>query len=101
MNLIIGASIVGLMEYYNYQIYFILEVVNKRVVPHIVVSVLFALFISIVLFVAAKMTKQTNKSDSLNFFQKFFIGTIYNPTLGQINLKLTLYRYSTLMTVGF
>lgn len=96
MNLIVGASIVGTMQYYDCPIKFILEIVIKKTVPHIVATVLFALVLSIVLSVKYRK----NFSGSQNFFQKFFIGTSMNPTLGPIDVKLSLYRYSFLMTVS-
>lgn len=75
--------------------------VTKKTVPHIVASVLFALIISTVLYITAKLKNQINKSSSLNSFQNFFLGTTVNPTLGPVNIKLALYRYSFLSTVNF
>jgi len=101
INLIIAALIVSAMYYYKCPISFILEMVTKKTVPHIVASVLYAFIISIVLYIKAKYTNQTDAFDSFNFVQKWFIGTTNNPTLGPINIKLVLYRYSILLTVSF
>lgn len=69
-------------------------------------SVLCAFIISLALYIKSKYTslqdvnnKQT--TNSLNVIQKLFIGTTSNPTLGPINIKLALYRYSLLLTVSF
>lgn len=100
MNLIIAALIIAAMDYYKCPIHFILEIIIKKTVPHIIVSVLCAFIISLVLYGKAKLTKQINELDSLNFLQKWFIGTTNYSTLGPINIKLALYRYSMLMTVS-
>jgi len=101
INLIIGVLIVAAMDYYKCPIKFIIEIVTKKTIPHVVASVLFAFIISIVLYAKANFTKQIDKLDNSNFIQKLFIGTTTNPTLGPINIKLALYRYSLLMTVSF
>lgn len=85
------------MRYYKFSLDFILEIVIKKSVPHIVASVLFALIVSTALYLKPKFS---NRNDSLNFIQQFFIGRSSNPTLGPMNLKLALYRYSNLMTVS-
>lgn len=101
LNLIIAALIIWAMDYYKCPINFILEIVTKKTVPHIVASVLYALIFSIILFVKAKYLNQTDDCSSFNFVQKLFIGTTINPTLGPINIKLALCRYSSLMTILF
>lgn len=101
MNLIVGVLIVAALEYFKCPIKFILDMVTKKTVPHIVASVLFALIISTVLYIIAKLKNQINKSSSLNSFQNFFLGTTVNPTLGPVNVKLALYRYSVSLTVSF
>ncbi|CAH1714152.1 unnamed protein product [Aphis gossypii] len=101
INLIIAALIVLAMDYYKCPINFILEIVTKKTVPHVVASVLCTFIISIILYIKAKYTNQIDKFDSLNFVQKLFIGTTNNPTLGPINIKLAFYRYSILMTILF
>lgn len=100
MNLIVGVLIVAAMDYFKCPINFILEIVTKKTIPHVIVSVLCALFISIMLYVKAKLTNQINELNSSNFLQKWFIGTTNYSTLGPINIKLALYRYSMLMTVS-
>lgn len=89
------------MHYYKYPINFIVEIVTKRTVPHVVISVLFTLIISIISYLKSKYTNQIYRHDSSNLVQKLFIGTTNNPTLGSINIKLTLYKYAALMTVSF
>lgn len=101
VNLIISVVIVAALEYYKLPIKFILDIVTKKTVPHIVASVLFALIISVVLYITAKLKNQINKSSSLNIFQNFFLGATVNPTLGPVNIKLALYRYSFLLTILF
>lgn len=101
INLIVAALIVLAMNYYKCPINFILEIVTKKTVPHVVASVLCTFIISIILYIKGKYTNQIDKFDSLNFVQKLFIGTTNNPTLGPINIKLAFYRYSILMTVSF
>uniref|UniRef100_A0A2S2NHJ1 Lamin-B receptor n=1 Tax=Schizaphis graminum TaxID=13262 RepID=A0A2S2NHJ1_SCHGA len=101
LNLIIAALIVLAMDYYKCPIHFILEIVTKKTVPHIVASVLYTFIISLILYIKGKYTNQIDKFDSLNFVQKLFIGTTNNPTLGPINIKLAFYRYSILMTILF
>jgi len=101
LNLIVAALIIWAMDYYKCPIHFILEIVTKKTVPHIVASVLYALIFSIILLIKDKYTNQIDDCSSLNFVQKLFIGTKINPTLGPINIKLALSRYSTLMTVSF
>jgi len=49
-NLIIAALIIWLMDYYKCPINFILEIVTKKTVPHIVASVLYTSIFSIILF---------------------------------------------------
>lgn len=98
-NLIIAGLIIWAMDYYNCPINFVLEIVTKKTVPHIVASVLYTFIISIILFIKAKYTNKIDNS-SFNFVQKLFIGTTINPTLGPINIKLAFCRYSTLMTVS-
>ncbi|CAI6367904.1 unnamed protein product [Macrosiphum euphorbiae] len=99
-NLIIAGLIIWAMDYYNCPINFVLEIVTKKTVPHIVASVLYTFIISIILFIKAKYTNKIDNS-SFNFVQKLFIGTTINPTLGPINIKLAFCRYSTLMTILF
>lgn len=89
------------MDFYKFPINFIVEIVTKRTVPHVVASVLFTLIISIVLYMKSKYTNQMNRYDTLNFVQKLFIGTTNNPTFGSINIKLALCRYAALMTVSY
>lgn len=101
INLIIAALIVMAMDYYKCPINFILEIVTKKTVPHVVASFLYTFIISIILYTKAKYTNQIDKFNSLNFVQKLFIGTTNNPTLGPINIKMAFYRYSILMTVSF
>lgn len=88
------------MEYYKCPVNFILEIVTKKTVPHIVASVLLTMVITVVLYVKAKITKQIDTLNSFNLIQNLFIGTSINPTLGPVNVKLALYRYSMLMTVS-
>lgn len=99
-NLIIGVLIVATMGYFKCPINFIVEIVTKKTVPYIVSSVLYTLLISIVLYLKARFSDKIDEFDSLNIVQKLFIGTTNNPTLGPINIKLALYRYSALMTVS-
>ncbi|XP_060880374.1 delta(14)-sterol reductase LBR isoform X2 [Metopolophium dirhodum] len=99
-NLVIAGLIIWAMDYYKCPINFVLEIVTKKTVPHIVASVLYTFIISIILFIKAKYINQINNS-SFNFVQKLFIGTTINPTLGPINIKLAFCRYSTLMTILF
>ncbi|VVC32687.1 Ergosterol biosynthesis ERG4/ERG24 [Cinara cedri] len=99
INLIIGVLIVAVMDYYKCPINFIIEIVTKKTVPYIVASVLYALLISIVLYLKTKFSNKVDECNSLNIVQKLFIGTTINPTLGPINIKLALYRYSALMTI--
>ncbi|XP_015374475.1 PREDICTED: lamin-B receptor [Diuraphis noxia] len=100
-NLIIAALIIWLMDYYKCPINFILEMVTKKTVPHIVASVLYTSIFSIILFIKAKYIDKINDNSSFNFIQKLFTGTIINPTLGPINIKLAFCRYSSLMTILF
>jgi len=100
INLVIAGLIIWAMDYYKCPINFVLEIVTKKTVPHIVASVLYTFIISITLFLKAKYINQIDNNSSFNFVQKLFIGTTINPTLGPINIKLALYRYSTLMTVS-
>jgi len=88
------------MDYYKCPVNFILEIVTKKTVPHIVSSVLYTFIISMILFIKAKYIDRLNNNSSFNFVQKLFIGTTMNPTLGPINIKLAIYRYSALMTVS-
>lgn len=99
-NLIIAALIIWAMDYNKCPVNFILEIVTKKTVPHIVSSALYAFIISIILFIKAKYIDQIDNKSSFNFVQKLFIGTTMNPTLGPINIKLAIYRYSALMTVS-
>lgn len=99
-NLIIAALIIWLMDYYKCPINFIIEIVTKKTVPHIVASVLYTFIFSIILFMKAKYIDKINDDSSFNFVQKLFTGTTINPTLGPINIKLAFYRYSSLMTVS-
>lgn len=99
-NLIIAAFIIWATNYYKCPINFILEIVTKKTVPHIVASVLYTFIISIILFIKVKYINKIDDS-SFNFVQKLFIGTTTNPTFGPINIKLAFFRYSTLMTVSF
>lgn len=101
INLVIAGLIIWAMDYYKCPINFVLEIVTKKTVPHIVASVLYTFIISITLFLKAKYINQIDNNSSFNFVQKLFIGTTINPTLGPINIKLALYRYSTLMTILF
>lgn len=91
---------VATVGYYLCPIHFIVEIVTKKTVPYIVSSVLNTLIILIVLYLKAKFSDKIDEFDSLNIVQKLFIGTTNNPTLGPINVKLALYRYSALMTVS-
>lgn len=88
------------MYYYKLPITFINDIVTKKSVPHVVASVVCAFIISIVLNIKARFTKQTISSDTSNIIQQLFVGTTSNPTLGPINIKLALYRYSLLLTVS-
>lgn len=101
MNLIIVSLAVAAMDYYKFPLNFILEIITKKTVPYVMASVLNALIISIVLFIKAKYTKQKVKYFIPNSILRFFIGTTSYSTLGPINVKLALYRYSWLLTVSF
>jgi len=100
-NLIIAALIIWLMDYYKCPINFILEMVTKKTVPHVVASVLYTSIFSIILFIKSKYIDKFNDRSSFNILQKLFIGTTTYPTLWLINIKLAFYRYSILMTVSF
>lgn len=100
INLIVGALIVAALQYYKFPLNFILDMMIKKTVPHIMASVLLTLIISFALCLKENFKNQNNKFDFLNYVQTFFIGTSINPTLGPLNLKLALYRYSFLMTVS-
>lgn len=88
------------MNYYKCPIYYIVEIITKKTVPYIVTSVLYSLLISIVLYLKENFSNKIDELDSLNIVQKLFIGTTDNPTFGLINIKLFLYRYSSIMTVS-
>lgn len=99
MNLIIASLTVICMNYYKFPIHLILEMMAKKTVPFVVASVLYAFIISLVLFIKAKYTTLKIKYFVTNSVLRFFIGTTSYSTLGPINIKLALYRYSWLLTV--
>lgn len=101
MNLLVVALIVASLEYYKISIKFIHEMVTKKNLPHVAASIFYTFIILIVVYVTEKLKKQISVSGNLNWFQTFFIGASLNPTLGPINIKLALYRYSFLLTVSF
>ncbi|XP_050534933.1 delta(14)-sterol reductase TM7SF2-like [Daktulosphaira vitifoliae] len=93
VNLIFGTLIVIGMIYFNCPLNVILDIVSKKTVPHVVASTLIALVVSIIIYI------KEQKVGSKSFLSKFLNGNSNNPTVGPLNVKLTLYRYSILLTV--
>lgn len=77
VNLVVGFLIVAGLKHYKISIEFILEMVIKKNVPHIVASTLFCFIILTVIYVTNKLEKQISESKNLNIFQIF--GTSLNP----------------------
>ncbi|XP_050436092.1 delta(14)-sterol reductase LBR-like [Adelges cooleyi] len=97
INLLLVAGIVVAMVYTKCPIISVLKTITIRTVPNVVVSTFCALFLSIVLTVKSKFINRA--VDYKGFYYTLLNGTNNNNTLGPINVKLTLYRYSALMTI--
>jgi hypothetical protein len=100
-NLIIALLTVVGMNYYQVPIHLILEMIAKKTVPYVVASVLYAFILSLVMFIKAKYIKLKIKYYITNSVLRLFNGTTSYSTLGPINVKLALYKYSWLLTVIF
>ncbi|XP_025416427.1 lamin-B receptor isoform X2 [Sipha flava] len=100
-NLIIALLTVVGMNYYQVPIHLILEMIAKKTVPYVVASVLYAFILSLVMFIKAKYIKLKIKYYITNSVLRFFNGTTSYSTLGPINVKLALYKYSWLLTILF